>query len=333
MYLISKLYALDKSINNKEKYSLSKNVIWASPKGFDLAMDIYSPTKEGDSFPVLVMFHGGGFLLRRKYIIENMAQYIASNYDYVVCNVDYRLLRDQKNSVTFDELIGDTFGAMLWIKENIANYKGNRNLIAVTGDSAGAYISAMIVNSGNKLATSGSFSEHLCIKPSYLPESITFDEIKKENPLNIQAAVLSYGRYDLYNPAVEGILETRKNPFWTLAFSKPRGIFGKNFNVKKNPEMYKAISPIYNIPNVDERKLPPQFITSASEDRVTPVHAIEEYVKALEDAGQDVTYWEYKDQRHAYLDSGKTFISGNDFKRDAVPALKKIMDFLNSKLL
>ena len=50
--------------------------------------------------------------------------------------------------------------------------------------------------------------------------------------------------------------------------------------------MYKAVSPIYNIPNIDERKLPPQFITSASEDRVTPVHAIEEYVKALKDAGQ-----------------------------------------------
>ena len=97
--------------------------------------------------------------------------------------------------------------------------------------------------------------------------------------------------------------------------------------------MYKAISPIYNIPKVEERKLPPQFITSASEDRVTPVHAIEEYVKALKDAGQEVTYWEYKDQRHAYLDSGKTFLSGNDFKRDAIPALKKIMNFLNSKLL
>ena len=332
MYLTSKLYALDKNINNKEKYLLSKNIIWASPKGFDLGLDIYSPTREGKSFPVLVMFHGGGFLLRRKYILENMAQYIASNYDYVVCNVDYRLLRDQNNSVTFDELIGDAFGALLWIKENISKYKGNKDSIAVTGDSAGAYISAMIVNSGNNISRSGSFPENLSIKPSYIPESITSEDIKNKNLLDVQAAVLSYGGYNLYSPALKGILESRKNPFWMMALSKPRGIFGNNYNAKTNPEMYKAISPLYNIPRAEERKLPPQFITSASKDRVTPVYAIKEYIKALEDAGQETTYWEYKDRNHAYLDSGKTFLSGNDFKKDAIPALQKIMNFLNSKL-
>lgn len=53
MYLISKLHSLNKNINNEKNYSLSKNLVWASPKGFDLAMDIYSPTKEGDSFPAI----------------------------------------------------------------------------------------------------------------------------------------------------------------------------------------------------------------------------------------------------------------------------------------
>ena len=192
MYLISKLYSLDKNINNKKKIILyQKKCYLGFTKGFLIWQWIYiHQLKRGSSFPVLVMFHGGGFLLRRKYIIENMAQYIASNYDYVVCNVDYRLLRDQKNSVTFDELIGDAFGAMLWIKENISNYRGNVDSIAVTGDSAGAHISAMIVNSGDKLATSGSFSDHLSIKPSYVPESVTAEDIKNKNLLDVQAAVL-----------------------------------------------------------------------------------------------------------------------------------------------
>ena len=97
-------------------------------------MDIYSPQRSEKPLPVIVMFHGGGFLIRRKEILNNMAQYIASNHDYVVCNVNYRLLQDQNNSVSFDELIGDSFGSILWIKENIANFNGDKNKIGITGD-------------------------------------------------------------------------------------------------------------------------------------------------------------------------------------------------------
>lgn len=330
--MFSKIYSLDKEINDPNKYSLSKDVKWASPKGFDLTMDIYSPKKTTKPSPVLIMFHGGGFLVRRKNILNNMAQYIASNHDYVVCNVDYRLLKDQNNTVTFNELIGDAFGAVLWIKDNIVRYGGNKDLLAVTGDSAGAYISAMIVNLGNKLGDSQNYSKHLSFEPSYLPESMSLAEIANSEYLNVQAAVLSYGGYDFYKWALYSGAETFKNPFWWLALSKPRGIFGSQFSPTNNPEMYKAASPIYNIPNINERKLPPQFVTSATKDRITPVHLVKEYFQALKDAGQDAEYWEHQDRNHAYLDSGRTFIAGNDFKIDAIPALKKIMSFLDAKL-
>ena len=92
MYLISKLYSLDK---HKQKIFFVKKCYLGFTKGFDLAMDIYSPTK-GEFFSGLDNVSWRWFLLRRKYIIENMAQYIASNYDYVVCNVDYRLLKTKK---------------------------------------------------------------------------------------------------------------------------------------------------------------------------------------------------------------------------------------------
>ena len=107
-------YSLDKKINNPDSYNLTKDLIWCSPDGFDLTMDIYSPQRSEKPLPVIVMFHGGGFLIRRKEILNNMAQYIASNHDYVVCNVNYRLLQDQNNSVSFDELIGDSFGCLLY---------------------------------------------------------------------------------------------------------------------------------------------------------------------------------------------------------------------------
>ena len=328
--MFSKLYSLDKNINNPDNYSISKDIVWASPAGFDLTMDIYSPKKDDGPFPVLVIFHGGGFLIRRKNILDNMAQYIASHHDYVVCNVNYRLLGDQHNSVTFNELIGDAFGSILWIKENIFEFKGDKDRLAVTGDSAGAYISAMIVNSGTKIGKKENYSEHLSFEPSYLPEKIKLKDISNNNLLAVNAAVLSYGGFDFYKWALNGAAETYKNLFWWLSFSKPRGIFGSKYNPINHPEMYKASSPIYNIPNVQNQRLPPQLVTSASRDKVVPAYAVKDYVKALQNQGQLVEYWEYKDKGHAYLDSGKSLLVGNDFKKDAIPALKKIMNFLDA---
>ena len=99
--MYTKKYSQYIKINNPDKYNFTENLVWASPNGFDLTMDIYSPKNISVHCPVVVMFHGGGFLIRRKEILNNMAQYISSNHDYVVCNVNYRLLRDQNNSVMF----------------------------------------------------------------------------------------------------------------------------------------------------------------------------------------------------------------------------------------
>jgi acetyl esterase/lipase len=328
--MFSKIYFKDKEINDSSKYSLAKDVTWASPKGFDLTMDIYTPKKNQETYPVLAIFHGGGFLVRRKEIMNNMAQYIASNHDYVVCNINYRLLGDQKNTVAFNEIINDAFGSVLWIKENIVKYKGDKEKVAVTGDSAGAYLSAMILNSGDKLGDSDNFYKHLSFEPSYIPENISLKEISMNKLLDVQAAILNYGGYDFYNACLKTGAETYKNPFWWMAFSKPRGIFGSKYNLKKNSDMYKAVSPIFNIPDANQRQLPPQLLTGASKDRVTPVKLIQIYLNKLKNKGQKCEYWEHEGRGHAYLDSGKSFLSGNDFKKDAIPALEIMVKFLNS---
>jgi hypothetical protein len=53
------------------------------------------------------MFHGGGWLINDKSIMDQAAKYMASNGEYVVCNVDYRLLGDQGNTVTLNEIVND----------------------------------------------------------------------------------------------------------------------------------------------------------------------------------------------------------------------------------
>ena len=101
-----------------------------------------------NKFPVLLIFHGGGWLIRDKSIMDQMAQYIASNSEIIVCNINYRLLSDLNNTVKMNEIVEDVFGSLLWVKNNIHLYKGDSTQVAVTGDSAGGHLASMIVNSG-----------------------------------------------------------------------------------------------------------------------------------------------------------------------------------------
>lgn len=315
--------------NDPNNYVLAKDVVWSSPKGMDLTLDIYTPKSSRSTNPVLIIFHGGGWLMNDNSIMDQMSQYLATNTEYVICNVNYRLLSDLDNTVTLDEIVEDAFGAVLWIKDNIAKYKGDKTKIAVTGDSAGAHLSAMIVNSGMALSSNDEYEENLKFSPTWLPRNKTAEQVAEENGLAVQAAILSYGAFNIYKGSLDGF-ETFKNPFWLVSGSKARGVFGNQYNAEINQNMYQAVSPIYNIPKQVERVLPPQYFIVGSEDSVTSPASVKKYIEELDSHGQKTTYWEYKDRNHAFLDSGSNFFLGSNFIEDAPQAIDRIIGFLDS---
>ena len=136
-------------------------------------MEIYTPDSKKGTYPVIVIFHGGERLINDKSIMEQAAAYIATNANYVVCNVNYRLLSDKQNSVHLHEIVNDAFGAVLWVKENISEYAGDSSRIIVTGDSAGAHLSAMIINMGDQLSSEPFSLSSPRFTPSYLPPGRT----------------------------------------------------------------------------------------------------------------------------------------------------------------
>jgi len=314
--------------DNPNKYEVSENVLWASPNGFDLTMDIYTPNSGASTYPVIVMFHGGGWLINDKSIMDQAAKYLATNSRYVVCNVDYRLLADEGNTVRINQIVEDAFGAVLWVQDNIARYQGDGTKIAVTGDSAGGHLSAMIVNMGNHLSSSGFAGEKIGFNPSYLPANTTAEALAELGGIGVQAAVLSYGAYDIYNSALGGF-EKIPNPFWLMSGSRARGVFGNEFNPADNPELYKAVSPLYNIPDSSERALPPQLLTVGSMDTLVTPASVREYMGELQSAGHSVRYWEHQGRPHAFLDSGSNMMLGINFEDDAPPALDIMISFLD----
>lgn len=313
------------------EFTVHKSIPWASPNGVPLTLDIYVPKTGKKNYPVLVIYHGGGWLINNNSIMNSMSEYIASHGEIVVANMNYRLLVDNNNTTTMNQIVEDVFGGLLWVKKHIAKYQGDSKRIAVTGDSAGGHLTAMILTQGRQLESDGFAGKSLGFKPSWLPRWTSAEGVAKKDGLKVQAAILSYGAFDMYAIAQSG-LETGRNIFWMLGKGKPRGIFGDGITLENHPDYYKAVSPIHNIPQASDYSLPPQFVMVSERDGVTTPESVTQYVEAVKKAGQPVEFKIYKGRNHAFLDNGCNKHLGVCFNRDAPEALDDMLVFLNKTL-
>ncbi|GGY85235.1 hypothetical protein GCM10011613_32940 [Cellvibrio zantedeschiae] len=313
------------------EFTAHKNIVWASPKNVSLTADIYVPKTGKAKYPVLVIYHGGGWLINNNSIMNSMSEYIASHGEFIVANMNYRLLPENKNTTNMNEIVEDALGGVLWVKDNIATYGGDPKRVAVTGDSAGGHLASMVLLSGQKLESDGFAGNTLGFNPSYLPKGKTAEQVAKADGLKVQAAIISYGAFDLYG-AAQNNFEKPSNMFWAFAKADARGIFGSSINVTDNANYYKAVSPIYNIPLASTYKLPPQFVHVGSKDNTTPPAAVKAYVEQLEKAGQPVEFKLYEGKNHAFLDTGCNEFLKMCFDKDAPDALNDILHFLEKTL-
>lgn len=315
---------------NAADVKIHKAIEFAKPDNFPLTLDIYVPQTGKKSYPVLVIYHGGGWLLNNNSIMHDLANKIARDGDMVVANMNYRLLADQDNTVAINQIIEDVFGGLLWVKDHIAEYRGDPTRVAITGDSAGGHLTTMILTRGRQLESDGFAGPSLGFKPSYLPAGKTAEQVAQEDGLKVQAAVVSYGAFDLYKTA-QGDFETPKNMFWKFANAEARGMFGNKITTKNNADYYKAVSPIYWVPASSEYKLPPQFVHVGSLDKTTPPEAAQAYVDLLTAGKQPVEYKVYPGKNHAYLDNGCNW-ANSCFDKDAVEPVNDIIAFLRKTL-
>jgi len=133
---------LDMSYLNKDLAPVAEvheNVVLRSREGFDLTAEIYVPEGTGP-FPVVLYSHGGGWCLSSPVGVRRPTRKIA-NQGYVVVNLDYGLAPEHP----FPWGLEDVIYAARWVKTHIAGYHGDPNTIVISGDSAGANLSAATV--------------------------------------------------------------------------------------------------------------------------------------------------------------------------------------------
>lgn len=315
------------------EYPVEKHaaVRWASVEGQALTLDIHVPQTDRARYPVVVVYHGGGWLVNDNAIMDAAAEYLAAHGEYVVANMNFRSLGDNNNTTTPNEMIEDVFGGLLWVKEHIAHYGGDPARIAVTGDSSGGHLVSMLLNAGRRLTSDGFAGGRFGFNPTYRPRGKPPEQIAADDGLRVQAAVVSYGAFDLYERARNGF-ETDSNPFWEYAGVEPRGLFGPDINVQDNPDDYRAVSPLYHIPEAGDYRLPPQFHHVGDRDEETPPASVKAYVDKLKAAGQPATLKIYPGLNHAYLDAGCNEVLGHCFEDHAPAVLDDMIEFLDAQL-
>ncbi len=310
-------------------YTVVKNIEWAKVVNKSLTMDIYTPATGKSSYPVLIIYHGGGWLINTNAIMDSMAIYMVRHAEIVVCNVNFRLLGDLGNTVTMNQIIEDALGAVAWIREHIGAYQGDAASLIVTGDSSGGHMAAMVLLASDNLESDGFKGTTMGFCPTYLPPGKSAEELAASHGLAVQGAILSYGAFDIYAACKTG-METSANIFWGLAGKSARKIFGLSYSYLQNADMYKAVSPIYIIPQASQRVLPPQLCLVGSKDTTTPPASVKAYVDASVQAGQSIECWVYADKPHAFLDSTPNTFLGTQFTRDAPPALEHMIAWLDA---
>jgi acetyl esterase/lipase len=90
--------------------------------------------------PVIFFIHGGGWVMGDK----DFSRFVVPTWvdlGYTVVSINYRLAP----SSTHPAQIEDCAMALKWVINNIKNYGGNPNQIALTGHSAGAQLTALLV--------------------------------------------------------------------------------------------------------------------------------------------------------------------------------------------
>jgi acetyl esterase len=107
----------------------------------DLPLRIYTPESWSRTpRPVIVNFHGGGFVLGSARQCDWSCSIVAGELDAVVVSVDYRLAPTHR----FPAGVEDCYDALLWTAGHAADLGADPTRIGVMGDSAGGNLAAVV---------------------------------------------------------------------------------------------------------------------------------------------------------------------------------------------
>lgn len=118
-----------------DSYNMVSNQTYLTASGRDLKLDLFVPAKAAAPVPVIMVIHGGGWVLgTRESASLRSLPYMQMGF--AVVNIEYRLAR----TALAPAAVEDALCALQWIGRNAKRYKFDLSKVVVTGDSAGGHL-------------------------------------------------------------------------------------------------------------------------------------------------------------------------------------------------
>ena len=245
------------------RYAAQTSDISYGPGGRDNLLDIWRrhDMAPGRRAPVLIQVPGGAWAVNGKRGQAYTLMTRMAELGWICVSIDY----SKSPRSTFPAHLIDVKRAIAWVRENIADYGGDPDFIAITGGSAGG---------------------HLASLAALTPNDPTFQPGFEDADTTVQAAVPYYGVYDFTNAET---MHELMLPFLEQFVMRAR--------YAEQPERFEAASPISYVHN----QAPPFFVLHGEKDELVPCSQARTFCAGMRDAGAPtVAYAELPNAHHAF---------------------------------
>jgi acetyl esterase len=108
--------------------------------GRTIAIRVYRPAGSEGPLPVVVFFHGGGWVVCTLETHDPCCRMLAAEAKVMVVSVDYRLAPEHK----FPAAVEDSLAATEWVLAHVKELGGDASRVMVGGDSAGGTLATVV---------------------------------------------------------------------------------------------------------------------------------------------------------------------------------------------
>ncbi len=104
----------------------------------DLLARVFTP-KGDEAFPVVVYFHGGGWVIANLDVYEPSCRALCNEAEAIIVSVAYRQAPEHKYPAAAE----DAHAAVQWVMQNARSLGGDPSRVAVAGESAGGNLATV----------------------------------------------------------------------------------------------------------------------------------------------------------------------------------------------